>query len=214
MVKQQFKSLGLDLNFQVPTSVEEFDQNAKNPGACLAEGINNIIYRGSLAVFRSTFLDKVEAETKIERKTEPTGKKTKVEVKNSDGTVSTVEEDQLKYAETEAVYFNRICAEKGVEASSFLTLAQSVADSVSFDASATERAPAVPKKTGKVYLDAAEKLIVTGQATAIAAKLTILLGREVTTDVESFGKAIMDFEAKKRAEEQKKLAENMANLVI
>lgn len=262
MKKQTFKSLGIEIALNVPENVDEFDLNAgggttPKPGTCLAEAINNVVYRGSLADYRANFLEALELLTGNERKTEPTGKKVKVSVKNADGSTSEVEEDQLKFAETEAEYFNRIVAESGKEIGAFAGLAQLIIDGVKvakgdstevdpaqkakleeivlanewkadkideavnaigigvpFDAAPTERKPRQPKKTGAAYLKAAEDLISQGQAEAVAAKLTKALGRSVAADKESLGKAIQEWEARRRAEEAKKLAATLTSLSV
>ena len=67
-----FKSLGLNVNLSVPSTVEEFDSLAKNSGTCLIEAIRNVVYRGQLADFRSILLhgcDEVKDEATGEIKT-------------------------------------------------------------------------------------------------------------------------------------------------
>lgn len=148
MQTTKYNSLGLDVNLSVPSSVEEFDLNAKKVGACLTEAINNCVYRGSLATFRTVFLHGQEANveeglteisgldtiTGIERKTKESGKK--------DDKGNPI----LTFDETEGDFFKRILAEKGVEASTFQHHADLVASSIVFDASAKERKAPAPKK--------------------------------------------------------------------
>lgn len=157
MKTEQYRSLGLVANLEVPSTVEEFDTNAKKAGACLSEAVANVIYRGSLAELRDLFLhgrdeDKangipafegIEQATKIARKTKPTGKKDK---DNNDIEV---------YAETEAEYFERVCAERKVEATSFQPLMDAACKLVKFDASQRERKPAAPKKLAAKYKETA-----------------------------------------------------------
>lgn len=270
MKSQQFSSLGLNINLLVPETAKEFNElavghPAKDP--CLAEAINNVVYRGSLADFRRVHLDAVEKITGVERETEPvlddkgkpkTKKATVIEV-GPDGTKTekTVEEEVLRYKDTEGRYFNKVWSKLNVESEVFAPLAQLVVDGVqtkdgegnlvipddrrnrlaaiitslsgdlevleevagiigtgiAFDASATPREPAQPKKTAKVYLDAAAKLIADGHGEMVAAKLSQILGQTFTPTQESLGKAIQLHEAKKRAEAQKQIAANYAALV-
>lgn len=270
MINGKFNSLGIDLALPVPATVEEFELNAgggttAKVGSCLAEAINNVIYRGSLADFRSNFLNAVEAMTANERKTKPTGKKTKTKVKTiTDGkeVETEVEEDQLQYDETEGQYFGRVCAEAKVKPPTFQALAdltilgikelqpdktlvinedrkgqlaafytslgrppetldaaveeaiEAIGTGITFDASGTARVEKGPKKTAKAYLNAADQIIASGQADVIAAKLTKILGSAVASDRESLGKAIQLWDARKRAEEQKKIAANLQALQV
>lgn len=173
MKTETYSSLGLELNLSVPTTVEEFDQNAKKQGACLAEATNNVVYRGMLASFRYHFLhgvsekdltdDKehkvlkagtkpikgVEEVSGIDRKTIPVMKDGKQVVRDGQPVEAFDPED------SEAKYFKRVCAAKGVEASAFKSIADAVSTALVFDASATERAPAGPKKLAQKYKDVA-----------------------------------------------------------
>lgn len=118
----------------MPATVEEFDQNAKRSGACLDEAVNNCVYRGSLAEFRDTFCEQLESTSGVERATKDSGKK------DDKG------QPILTYTETEGDYAKRVAAEKGVDITSFQSLADSVAAAIVFDASARERKAPTPKK--------------------------------------------------------------------
>lgn len=166
MKTQKFTSLGLGINLQVPETVEEFDQNAKKTGACLAEAINNVVYRGSLAEFRNVFLHGREADetngvtaikglddlTGIERTTKP------VLDKNGKPTMRDGKE-VTSYDETEKEYFDRVCATQSVEVEAFRTLADEVASAIAFDASATERKAPQPKKLAEIYKNSAKAVV-------------------------------------------------------
>jgi len=170
MKTREYKSLGLKVNFQVPESVTEFDTNAKKEGACLDEAVNNVIYRGSLAEFRDTFLHGCKAQpaadgkpevteikgveqlTGIERLTEPVkGKDGKPVIKDGEAVT--------KYSESEGDYFDRVLAQENKEASAFQSLADKVAASIAFDASASERKPSGPKKLANKYKLTAARII-------------------------------------------------------
>ena len=177
MIKKTYNSLGLDIPFEVPETVEEFDRNAKKEGACLAEAINNVIYRGSLAEFRDIFLhgreevknketgevtvtgiDGIDMITGIERKSVVVMKDGKPVVKDGEEVTKWDTDD------SEATYFKRVCAElvaagKAVDAEaakkSFQSHAESVASQIAFDASATERQPRKPVQLAAVYKNSA-----------------------------------------------------------
>lgn len=193
MQTKEFSSLGLSVPLLVPQSVEEYDANAKRVGACLSEAINNVVYRGCLADFRDLFLhgqDEVKDEQgkvikpAVKGVEQITGIKRKVETKtlaskDEDGKAKTTE----VWAESEAVYFKRVCSELKLAddqvTAKFQPLATEVAKLVKFDASETERKPSTPKGPPKKYLEYAEKAIAGGKAGALAKKLSKLLGRPV-----------------------------------
>lgn len=201
MKTQTYKSLGLSVNLSVPESVAEFDANAKRAGACLEEAINNCVYRGSLADFRYSFLhgldeDKekniaavpgIEQTTKIERLTKPTGRKDK------DGA------DILVYNETEADYFARVCVEKKVEATAYQALADTIAKTITFDASARERKPSLPKKLAQKYKDTATAIMSGANFKRFTADVKKALGKDIVLtndkdkDVEAVGWIVKAF---------------------
>ena len=178
MKTAKYSSLGLDVNLSVPETVEEFDQNAGKPGACLSEATNNVVYRGSLADFRYHFLhgvdqkeidaDKdhkqfvegttpiqgVEALTKIERKTVPVLDKAGKPVVR-DG----VEVETFDPEDSEAKYFKRVLAETKTEATAYQSVADAVAKALVFDASASERKSGLPKKLAAKYKLSAGQLL-------------------------------------------------------
>lgn len=201
MKTAKFKSLGLEVNLEVPASVEEFDTNAKRTGACLDEAINNVVYRGSLAELRDLFLhgreadketgatafDGIEQKTKIERKTRDTGRKDK------DGNAI------LTFGETEAEYFDRVCATQKVEPSSFQTLMDAAAKLVRFDAAARERKPAAPKKLANKYRETAEAILKGAHLKRFVADVKAALGKEFKAtgdkakDAEALGWLVKEF---------------------
>ena len=202
MVSKQVNTLGFELNVNVPDNVAEYDNLAKKQGACLESAVLNVLYRSVFAKFRQQFAEAVENNTGIERLTEPTGKK----VKNDDGSDS--DEDQVRYTETEKVYFDRACAElvkagqfSSVEAAaaSFASLAQETIASIAFDPSESERQPAGPKKVAKAYTVLAEKAAAAGKLESLAAQLASKLGNwKVEATVDSVAKAIAEDQRRKR----------------
>ena len=163
--------MGLTVNLSVPSTVEEFDSNAKLAGACLAEAINNAVYRGSLADFRSEFCDALETKYSINRKTEGTGK-FRVEGEQK--------EEILKYVETEGEFVVRVKAEDNISDADLQTLADEVASKIAFDASARERKPAAPKKLAAKYVEHAKKLIAGGKIDELNKRLHKSIGKEFT----------------------------------
>lgn len=217
MIQKTISSLGIDVPVQVPATVEEFNQNpwGKETGEgnpCLTEATNNILYRSWLAVFRAVFLHGQDADPKnnvveIPGLDEVTGVERKA-TKNDKGEIEEWTESELKY-------FQRVCAEKGKTPADFQDRANLVAASIPFDASASDRKPGLPKKTPKTYLEAADAVLAKGQGAAVAAKLTELLSpnEPFQPNRDSLGKAIMLYEAKKRAEAQKQLGNELVAMV-
>jgi len=155
MKKQQFKTLGLPVSLEVPSTVEEFDQNAKIAGACLAEATNNVIYRGSLAELRDLIIHgreevkvdggvTVSAFAGLETVTDVSRKTKKIKQGKDNKEVEV-------YDETEGEYVDRLVAEKKVKLESFQSLFDAAAALVTFDASARERKPVGPKKLADKY---------------------------------------------------------------
>jgi len=211
MKVQQFKSMGLAVNLQVPSTVKEFDENAKKEGACLVEAINNVVYRGSLAEFRDLFLHGREADkeanppvtaikgledvTKIARKTKATGKK------DDKGNAIEV------FDETEGEYFDRVCSQLKVEATHFQKLADEVAAALKFDASARERKPTGPKKLAAKYKDTAAAIMAGPNLKRFLTDLEKMVGVKWTAtgdkekDTESLGwqvKAMIEYKEKQQ----------------
>lgn len=202
MVSKQVNTLGFELNVNVPDTIAEYDNLAKKQGAALESAVLNVLYRSVFAKFRQQFAEAVENNTGIERLTEPTGKK----VKNEDGSESS--EDQVRYTETEKVYFDRACAElvrngqfasTEAAAASFASLAQETIGSIAFDPSESEKAPSGPKKVAKAYVTLAEKAAASGKLAALASQLGSKLGNwKVEATVDSVAKAIAEDQRRKR----------------
>jgi hypothetical protein len=155
MKTQQFKTLGLNVNLSVPTTVEEFDSNAKRAGACLEEATNNVIYRGSLAELRDLIIHGRDEE-KVDGKVTVTAFKGLEEVtgvaRKTKKVKSGKEQKEVEvYDETEGEYIERLVATKKVELSTFQSHFDAAAALVAFDASARERKPAGPKKLAEKF---------------------------------------------------------------
>lgn len=209
MTNQTVKTLGLTIAVAVPSTVEEYDQMAKESGAALKSAVLNTIYRSYLAAFRAEFVEKIQALTGIERKTKPSGKFEKGEDGKEDPS-----KPILVFDETEAEYFDRVQAQTGKTADAFQSVADELVSAVdeegklvlAFDPSATEKKPAGPKQVAKTYLEAAKTLVDQGIGEAVASKLAAKLGITVEVTVESIGRAIAENERRSKAELVARLA--------
>lgn len=195
MQTTEMRCLDFKLKFSVPSTVEEYDQLAKEVGSCLTSAIKNVLYRGSLAVFRDKFCEAIGEQTKIERLTKKTGKTKTIKVEGQPDTTEDIE----TWAETEVEYYNRIVATLAVNGlssdaviASHVDLAQSIADSIVFDPSARESVSSGPKKMPKIYLAAATAIVNGGNASKAAAKLSAKLNHPVGEDVDSLAAAIRE----------------------
>lgn len=180
MQSTSVKSLGFKLTKQVPDSVDEFDRLAKEQGAALREANRNILYRSTLADFRSTLLHGSDEEKdsagnvtrpKITGLEEVTGVKRKTKVtkpEQRDDAGKVTQEEVVAWDESEDDYATRLWAElakRGDYASpeaaqaAFESQAQSVLDAIPFDPSKTERKSAGPKKTPATYVDTAKAIV-------------------------------------------------------
>lgn len=156
------RMLGVTLKVRVPKTVEAFDALAGKPGACLKEGIDNIIFRGVLTKSRAAFCAAVEAGTKIPRKTKEKGK-----TKDAAGN----EVPKFVFDETEGDYIERVLAtlatQRGVTEVPESEL-QPYADALGFGGTAEvkfdprAKEPGEAAKPAKRYMTAAQEQIVNG----------------------------------------------------
>jgi hypothetical protein len=155
MKQTEYRSLGIDVKLNTPETVAEFDTLAKRTNACLDEATNNVVYRGMLAEYRETFCERIELETKIERKWKVAMKDGKPVLKDG--------QEVTHWDETEADYFKRVCAEKKVEPSVYQSLADEVAASLVFDPTERERKERGPVKLAKMYVEKATEVLTQGR---------------------------------------------------
>lgn len=191
MVKQKFSSLGLDVHLNVPETVKEFDENAGKEGACLQQGIRNIVYRGCLADFRDLMIhgrDEVKDGDKVvltkilglvdrfdrPRKTRDTGKTRTVKEEGKPDRVEPI----VEWDETEDEYVKNLAVEKGwgtpknpEYAKNLQPIADEIAAAVIFDAKETERKPTAPKKLAENFKAAATRVINNGNWEKCRAKI-------------------------------------------
>src|SRR5436189_237478 len=210
-----YRTLGYDLPFEAPATVEEFNQNAwKGASAgegnpCLTEAINNIIYRGSLADFSNTFLhgreeDKEKGITEIKGIEEQTGITRRGDAVMVDGKPKTTKagEPVIKY-ESEEKYFDYVLAtlvKEGKFASedlaraSFEPFAKQVAAAIRFDAAAREKTFAGPKKLRADIKLTAARIIAAGTIDKVNKNYLVNIGKEFvpTNDNTKLFKATYD----------------------
>lgn len=188
MLKTQIKVLNVPVNYAIAESIEEFDKLAGKEGAALAQANKQELYHGSFADIRSKVAELLKKEGH-EREAVSTEDRTTVDEEGNETTESVV----TKW-ETEAKFFDRICAEQGVEPSHFEALIQKAADSVPFDPSVKERS-AKAKKVGKTHLEAAQTIADQGALETVAEKLAEKLDIEIDvsnpdTAIENLARAI------------------------
>lgn len=139
MTNKTVKCVGVNYTISIPETAAEFDSLAKREGACVDEAVNNVIYRGTNADFRSAYLDALIAKTGIERELvdDPSGKK------DEKGAVKQVPKN------SEGKDVDIIVAQAGLDEAAQQAIADEVMSAkddkgnalVSFDPSARVRAP-------------------------------------------------------------------------
>lgn len=187
MQTRKFRSLGLDVVLNVPSSVEEFDQNAKRQGACLDEAINNCVYRGCLAEFRDSFQAVVAEKTGIQRATKPVIDPDTKQPKVVDG------EALEEWEESEAKYIGRVRREKGWLDNDNGVLqgwADEIASALVFDASAPERKAPKPKKLGDKFRAVAQRIFGNNTQEKYAKQFALVFTGDKEKDIDLLGWAI------------------------
>lgn len=126
------KTLNLKVSLLVPSTVEEFDSLAGQPGICLQYAIANGIYKQWNHEFRDALCERLEETTGIARTTK--------EEKTKEGKTKTT------YTETEQVYLNRLLADGNINETDLQKLANEVAAGIKFDPSPSTRVKKAPKE--------------------------------------------------------------------
>jgi len=255
MKNAQFKSLGVILTILVPGTNEtdsevlrsqitshiaqadlaslqgliaiiEFDQLAKRSGAGAESAVNNEIYRGVLADFRSEFCERIEAKTNIKRKVKISGRTRK----NDAG-----EEEPIEvYDESEGKYVDgtlaQIAKDRGVsellapvEFASILDEIMSAVEEVNgetkplirFDPTRAERKVGGPKKLPDVYRKAALAIQSKGKLDAFIKHYGVQLLPESTDEekVEAVGFKMKQLEDAERKAQEALVADKYGSLV-
>lgn len=204
-----FKSLGLEVKIQVPSTADEFDALAKKTGACVMEAVRNVVYRGTLAEVRSVLLHGREADVEkniseikgmdklfnMERETKPALDKEGKEKKDSDGNPVTV------YKQTEEEFFIKICSTHNISEADQQKLMDNVTSQITFDPSATERKPSLPPKLSNKILEAAKALLNGGKLDELNKRFHKVIGKTFTAtgdeakDVQALGMLVKEYAA-------------------
>lgn len=161
MSKYQTNSIGFELSFEGPSTVEEYDKAAGKVGLCLEDAVENTIYRGTLPKWHKAFAVKVE---------ELTGVKREVNTKATDEAKarSKTPDKVADIMETVPRYVKRAIASMSDEDKKALAvIAQEVADGISVDPAPSERQRGIPKD-----LLAKADSVLTGTEDEIEAKVT------------------------------------------
>jgi hypothetical protein len=218
------------IKYQQPATVEAYDTLAKVQGRCLADACSKQLFHGSYGDIRAGITDRLRG---IDAKGNQTlevhgtpklwiGKDEVTEVYEGEGEArkltgyvgakgKTYKTDADVKVEADKAFFDRVCAEKGVEPTHFTALIQEVANAIPFDPSRKQRS-AGPRKIAKAYLEAAQGLIDAGDAViaGAVAQLSELLDRPIdVSDKESrlqvLAGAIADNELREKRERDEKL---------
>lgn len=180
-------------SFSVPETAAEYDQLAKQEGACVESAVANYMYRGVFAEIRALFTEALGAKLGIERKTKETGKTRTIKEEGKPDVTEAI----VIWAETEVEFVSRALAESNTTIAAHQQLLNDIVSKLSFDPSKPESAPSGPKKVAKKWLDAAQEVINAGAADKVAAKLTEKLGMPVDASLESLGRAIAEDQRRK-----------------
>lgn len=149
-------SLGYELKFRGPDSVEAYDAKAgarqSGRSACLEDAVENEIYRGTLPEWQDKFAAEILGITGVERaeNTDATAKaRARAKTPEAAAKVKPV-------LETVKTYHNRAVANATDEQKAELkATAQAIADSIEVDPSASERKGGI----AKAYTDKAKALL-------------------------------------------------------
>ena len=211
------------IKFAQPATVEKYDSLAKVQGRCLADACAKHLFHSAYGDIRSGISAKL-VETGEGTPKMWIGKAEVTEVFEGEGDAKKLtgytdakgksyKLDSDVKLEADKAFFDRVCAEKGVEASYFTDLIQSVANANPFDPSRKTRT-AGPRKIAKTYLEAAQGIIDAGDAViaGATAQLSELLDRPLdTSDPETrltvLATAIADNELREKREREAKTKE-------
>lgn len=211
------------IKYRVPASVEAYDTLAKRTGACLDAAVKQQLFHGSYGDIRAGITDKlvelghgkprltigkVEVAEVFEEKD---GKPELTGYVSTDGKEKKFKSDADVKVEADKAFFDRVCAELGVEATHFADLIQAVADANPFDPSRKQRT-AAQRKIAKTYIEAAQGIVDAGDIAinGAVAQLSELLDRPIDvsdpeTRVMVIATAIADNELREKREREEKL---------
>lgn len=147
-MKYDSYSLGYDLKFEGPATVEEYDTKAGKTGMCLSDAVDNTIYRGTLPDFQEAFAKKLAETYGITRGTDEKATEAKKAKAKADAKVEPVAEKvkafNLRVRAT--VLANLTGDDLKAKEAELSALAQSVADTITVDPSPSKRASSAVNK--------------------------------------------------------------------
>lgn len=183
--------MGVPVNYDIPANLQEALQLPGSSEELIFKSfLKQSLYHGSYGAIRAKVSELLESKEHGKRESvvnkkkvirvdkEVEGKNTKVWVFESTGKELNEAQLDLVETETDAKFFLRICAEKGVEPNSFAALIQEAADLVPFDVTRKERG-AAEKKANKTHLKIATEIADNGALERVATQLAVDLGREI-----------------------------------
>lgn len=201
MIEKTLKLLGVEFTYAVPANLEEATTlPGSSPELVFDMFLKQSLYHGSYGAIRAKLCDLLE-EKKLgvrqsflgkalvtrSKKTEGEGEDAKEVFTWLDAKGKEVPKDKWDdiVTETEAVFFKRVCAERGVEATEFKNLIQQAANECPFDVTRKERTAAA-KKAAKGHIKIAMEIANNGGLEKVLTQLGAKLGKtlEVTGDVE------------------------------
>lgn len=192
MVDRKNTVLGVEYSLKAPENIAEAVEICGGDENLLVEHfVQKLVYNHHNAEVRALFVEKVEEQTGIKRKTvqKDTGKK------NEDGSSKMIE----VYDETETEYFNRVLAESGTEAGDYVAELQAIADANPLDGKKKARTSAGPK-LAKMYVQGATEIVNAGSGEKAAKVLSAELGMPIEATIESIARGLKEREDRRRAE--------------
>lgn len=184
------KLLGVEVSYDVPANLTELVGLPGSSEELIYKlALKQVLYHGSYGGIRSKISELLEERgigTRLsyfgkklvtQSEKEVDGKKVKVWLLES-GKELNDDQAETVTTETDAEFFKRICAEKGVEPTEFTTLVQDAANAVPFDVTRKERTSA-EKKASKTHLKIATEIADNGALERVAAQLSLELGEDI-----------------------------------
>jgi hypothetical protein len=214
------------IKYAQPATVEAYDTLAKSPGRCLADACQKQLFHSSYSDIRAGITEALVAAGHGAPRLFATAKKIIVtEVFEGEGDdkklVGYVDDKGKNYKpetdisyEADKAFFDRVCAEQGVDATAFRDLIQEVANKNPFDPSRKQRT-AGPRKIAKAYIETAQAICDAGQHEGAAAQIADLLDRAIDvsdpeTRVMVLAAAIADNELREKREREAALKNKYA----
>jgi len=211
------------IKYATPATVEKYDTLAKSVGRCLSDACAKHLFHSAYGDIRAGITEKLIKQgvgtpklwigkAEVTETFEGEGDEKKL-TGYTDAKGKTYKADSDVKVEADKAFFDRVCAELGVEPTHFTALIQEVANSVPFDPSRKQRT-AGPRKIAKTYIEAAQGIIDAGDAViaGATAQLSELLDRPIdTSDPETrltvLATAIADNELREKREREAKTKE-------